>query len=1033
MPEISSVKSSSGKKNLSQTLKKDAISIHGARVHNLKNVSVDFPRNKFIVVTGVSGSGKSSLTMDTLFAEGQRRYAESLSAYARQFMARMDKPDVDFIRGLCPAIAIEQKVTTRTPRSTVGSMTEIYDYLRLLFGRVGITYSPVSGREVKKDDVEDVIKAIRDQKPGDKVLILVRFKQHANRNTTEELNILLQKGFSRLWVRGEIVRIEDLLGITQEDVIGEIVRDSASGMAQVTAVETTGPAAKISKNKAAGKELKANKESSKGKDAKEIKTGKDTKETKAGKDAKEPKAGKGTKEFSETKPKKTTVKVPDPELPKQETFLLVDRIVAKDFDEDDLHRLADSIGTAFYEGEGELLVAVNNNPMLPFSNRFELDGIRFEEPVPNLFSFNNPVGACPTCEGFGQVLGIDPDLVIPDKRLSIYEGAVGPWRGEKLSAWKDAFVKAARKYDFPVHKPVMDLTRSQYDQLWKGMPGVGGINDFFAEVERNLYKVQYRVLLSRYRGRTDCPDCNSYRLRPEALYVKIGGKHIGELCATPIVKLNEWFGKLTLTAYQQQVAKRILIEITNRLGTLLSVGLGYLTLSRLANSLSGGESQRIQLTRSLGSNLANSLYILDEPSIGLHPRDTEQLIGVLKQLRDLNNTVVVVEHDELMMREADYIIDMGPLASHLGGELVAAGNYDEIVASKDSLTGKYLRGDLKIPVPDKIKPWKQSVSVNGARQNNLQDLTVEFPLNILCIVSGVSGSGKTTLVKQILYPALQKMKGEFADKVGLHKSVTGDVDAITQIEMVDQNPIGKSSRSNPVTYIKAYDEIRELYSKQPLSKLRGFQPKHFSFNVDGGRCDTCKGEGEQVVEMQFLADVHLVCEVCGGKRFKEEVLEVHYHGKSIHDILEMSVDQSLEFFKDEKDILQKIRPLSDVGLGYVKLGQSSDTLSGGEAQRVKLASFLGKGRSAGQVLFIFDEPTTGLHFHDIGKLLASFRALIAQGHSVIVIEHNTDVIRAGDWVIDLGPEAGDGGGSLVYAGVPSGLKKIKESRTGKFL
>ncbi len=1003
MPEITSVKSSSGKKNNSQPVKSDAISIHGARVHNLRNVSVDFPRNKFIVVTGVSGSGKSSLTMDTLFAEGQRRYAESLSAYARQFMARMDKPDVDFIRGLCPAIAIEQKVTTRTPRSTVGSMTEIYDYLRLFFARVGKTYSPVSGREVKKDDVEDVIKTIKTQKNGDRIMILVKFKQHANRNTTEELNILLQKGFSRLWVKGETVRIEDLLGVTQEDLAGELVREAASGMAQVAAVEPGTAKGKATKGKKVTEPLS---DSASTKKAKEIK---------------------------EAKAKKTVAKVPDPKLPKEETFLLIDRIVAKEFDEDDLHRLADSIGTAFYEGEGELLVSVNNNEMLPFSNRFELDGIRFEEPVPNLFSFNNPVGACPTCEGFGQVLGIDPDLVIPDKRLSLYEGAIGPWRGEKLSAWKDAFVKAARKYDFPVHKPVMDLTKGQYDSLWKGMPGVGGINDFFAEVERNLYKVQYRVLLSRYRGRTDCPDCNGYRLRPEALYVKIGDKHIGELCATPVVKLNDWFDELVLTPYQQQVAKRILIEIKNRLDTLLSVGLGYLTLSRLANSLSGGESQRIQLTRSLGSNLANSLYILDEPSIGLHPRDTEQLIGVLKQLRDLNNTVVVVEHDELMMREADYIIDMGPLASHLGGELVAAGDYEAIIASKESLTGKYLRGDLKIPVPDKVRPWKQSITVSGARQHNLKDITVQFPLNILCIVSGVSGSGKTTLVKHILYPALQKIKGEFADKVGLHKAITGDVESLTQIEMVDQNPIGKSSRSNPVTYIKAYDEIRELYSKQPLSKLRGFQPKHFSFNVDGGRCDTCKGEGEQVVEMQFLADVHLVCEVCGGKRFKEEVLEVHYHGKSIHDVLEMSVDQSLEFFKDEKDILQKIRPLSDVGLGYIKLGQSSDTLSGGEAQRVKLASFLGKGKSAGQILFIFDEPTTGLHFHDIGKLLGSFRALIAQGHSVIVIEHNTDVIRAGDWVIDLGPEAGDGGGDLVYAGVPSGLKKVKESRTGKFL
>ena len=926
----------------------DSIQIKGARVHNLKNISVDFPRNKFIVVTGVSGSGKSSLTIDTLFAEGQRRYAESLSAYARQFMARMDKPDVDYIKGLCPAIAIEQKVTTRTPRSTVGSMTEMYDYLRLLFARVGITFSPVSGREVKKNDVQDLVRCIQAQKPGDKVLMLVPFKQHTNRNTTEELNILLQKGFARLYVNKETVRIEDLL---------------PEGTA------TSGKASKATQTK----------------------------------------------------------------LPKNNAYLLIDRIVVKDFDEDDLHRLADSIGTAFYEGEGEMLLEINGEKQLPFSNRFEMDGIRFEEPVPNLFSFNNPYGACPTCEGFGQVLGIDIDLVIPDKRLSVFEGAVAPWKGEKLSAWKDHFIKTSRKFDFPIHKPIMDLTKEQYTLLWEGNKEVSGINDFFAEVEKNLYKVQYRVLLSRYRGRTDCPDCKGYRLRPEALYVKIGGIHIGELCEMPVSKLADWFRELAFSPFQQQVAKRILIEINNRLRTLLDVGLGYLTLNRLANSLSGGESQRIQLTRSLGSNLTNSLYILDEPSIGLHSRDTQRLIVVLKQLRDLGNTVVVVEHDEMMMREADHIIDMGPLASHLGGEVVAEGNYEAIIQNGNSLTGKYLRGELSIDPPKNVRGWKQSITVNGARQHNLKNITVEFPLNVLCVVSGVSGSGKTTLVKQILYPGLQKIKGEFADKVGLHKSISGDIDSISQIELVDQNPIGKSSRSNPVTYIKAFDEIRDLYSKQPLSKLRGFLPKHFSFNVDGGRCDTCKGEGEQVVEMQFLADVHLTCEVCAGKRFKEEVLDVHYHNKSIHDVLNMSVDDALDFFKDEKDIIQKIKSLSDVGLGYIKLGQSSDTLSGGEAQRVKLASFLGKGKSLGKILFIFDEPTTGLHFQDIKKLLTSFRALIDQGHSVLVVEHNTDVIRSADWVIDLGPEAGDAGGNLIYEGVPIGLKKLKASFTGTFL
>ncbi len=920
---------------------KDAILIKGARVHNLKNITVEIPRNKLVVVTGVSGSGKSSLTIDTLFAEGQRRYAESLSAYARQFMARMNKPDVDYIKGLCPAIAIEQKVVTRTPRSTVGSMTEIYDYLRLLFARVGKTISPVSGKQVKKDDVKDVLEAINELKEGDKVLILVPFRQLKNRDAKEELNILLQKGFSRLYINKEVVKIDDLL--EQEGNLAS-------------------------------------------------------------------------------------------RIPHLKFYILIDRLVVKQFDEDDLHRIADSAGTAFYEGEGEMMIEVNADKQTHFSNKFELDGIKFEEPVPNLFSFNNPYGACPTCEGFSQVLGIDADLVIPDKRLSVYEGAVAPWKGEKLVWWKDQFVKGAKKFDFPVHKPIMDLTKQQYEALWKGHGDVYGINGFFDEVERNLYKVQYRVLLSRYRGKTPCPECHGYRLRKEALYVKVGGNHIGELCEMAVADLQKWFDALSINDFDKQVAKRILIEIHHRLQTLLDVGLGYLTLNRLANSLSGGESQRIQLTRSLGSNLTNSLYILDEPSIGLHSRDTQRLIRVLKELRDLGNTVVVVEHDEMMMREADYIIDMGPLASHLGGEVVAHGNYDELINNKDSLTGKYLKGEFKIEPPKNIRKWNRSITVEGARQHNLKDISVEFPLNILCVVSGVSGSGKTTLVKQILFPALQKMKGEFGgDKVGLHKAITGDTDYISQIEMVDQNPIGKSSRSNPVTYIKAYDEIRDLYAKQPLSKMRGFMPKHFSFNVDGGRCDTCKGEGEQIVEMQFLADVHLTCEVCGGKRFKEEVLEVTYKNKSIFDVLELSVDESLEFFKDEKDIISKIKPLSDVGLGYVKLGQSSDTLSGGEAQRVKLASFLGKGKGLGHILFIFDEPTTGLHFHDIKKLLTSFNALIEQGHSILVIEHNTDVIKSADWVIDLGPEAGDAGGNLVYAGVPSGLKKVKESYTGKFI
>ncbi|MCP9751759.1 excinuclease ABC subunit UvrA [Ferruginibacter sp. HRS2-29] len=916
------------------------ILIKGARVHNLKNVTVTIPRNKLVVVTGVSGSGKSSLTIDTLFAEGQRRYAESLSAYARQFMQRMNKPDVDYIKGLCPAIAIEQKVITRTPRSTVGSMTEIYDYLRLLYARAGKTISPISGREVKKDDVADVLKAIEECKDGDKILILAAFKNHANRDNKEELNILLQKGFSRLYSKGEILRIEDLL-------------------------------------------------------------------------------------------EEKTVKLA------AHTFILVDRIVKKEFDEDDLHRLADSVGTAFYEGEGVMELEINEKKKLPFSNKFELDGIQFEEPVPNLFSFNNPYGACPTCEGFSMILGIDPDLIIPDKHLSLYEGAVAPWKGEKLGEWKEAFIRAAKKFDFPIHKPIMDLTKKQLDDLWKGNSHVEGINDFFKEVEQNLYKVQYRVLLSRYRGRTLCPECEGYRLRKEALYVKVGGRHIGELCEMPVRDLQAWFDQLKLSKFDEQVAKRILLEIHHRIKTLMDVGLGYLTLNRLANSLSGGESQRIQLTRSLGSNLTNSLYILDEPSIGLHSRDTERLILVLKELRDLGNTVVVVEHDEMMMREADHIIDMGPLASHLGGEVIAEGNYDQIVANPESLTGKYLSGKLSIDPPKTIRKWNRSITVEGASQNNLKNITVQFPLNILCAVSGVSGSGKTTLIKQILYPALQKLKGEGTDKPGLFRALKGDMDYIDQIEMVDQNPIGKSSRSNPVTYIKAYDEIRDLFAKQPLSKMRGFQPKHFSFNVDAGRCDTCKGEGEQVVEMQFLADVHLVCEVCQGKKFKEEVLDVKFQEKNIHDILEMSVDEAIGFFSQDKkqgaDVAKRIQPLSDVGLGYVKLGQSSNTLSGGEAQRVKLASFLGKGKGQGHILFIFDEPTTGLHFNDIKKLLTSFNALIEQGHSIFVIEHNTDVLKSADWIIDLGPEAGADGGNLVFEGKPADLKKVKGSYTGKFL
>lgn len=933
------------------------IQIRGARVHNLKNVSVNIPRNKLVVVTGVSGSGKSSLTIDTLFAEGQRRYAESISAYARQFLTRMNKPDVDYIHGLCPAIAIEQKVITRTPRSTVGSMTEIYDYLRLLFARAGTTISPVSGHVVKKHDVQDVVDAICNMPVGDKLLLLAPISVQGHRNIREELEILLQKGFSRIYKRtvaaakkdtatqGVLMRIEEILEETDASLKKQL-----------------------------------------------LPTKKDT-----------------------------------------SVYLLVDRFVTKAFDADELHRISDSVGTAYFEGNGDLFLEVNGIHLEGYSNRFELDGIRFEEPVPNLFAFNNPYGACPTCEGFSQVLGVDEDLVIPNRLLSVYEGAVAPWKGEKLGWWREQFVRHATKHGFPIHKPIADLTAAQYGQLWDGIGNAYGIHDFFKEVEANLYKVQYRVLLSRYRGRTTCTDCNGYRLRKEALYVQVGGKHIGHLCEMPVADLKSWLDALQLSAYQQEVAQRIRIELNNRLQTLLQVGLGYLTLNRLANTLSGGESQRIQLTRLLGSNLTDSLYILDEPSIGLHPRDTANLIRVLKQLRDLGNTVVVVEHDEMMMREADHIIDMGPLASHLGGEVIAAGNYEALIAASKSLTGKYLSGALQIDVVAKPRKWNRSLIIEGARQHNLKDITVEFPLNVLCVVSGVSGSGKTTLVKNILYPALQKLKGEFTGRPGMHKALKGDVDAIAQVELVDQNPIGKSSRSNPVTYIKAYDEIRDVFASQPLSKIRGYQPKHFSFNVDGGRCDACKGEGEQVVEMQFLADVHLTCDVCAGKRFKEEVLEVQYEGKNIYEVLEMSVDEALDFFRSEKDLVRKLQPLSDVGLGYVKLGQSSDTLSGGEAQRVKLASFLGRGSAQGSILFIFDEPTTGLHFHDINKLLRSFHALIEKGHSVLVIEHNTDVISRADWVIDLGPEAGAFGGELVFAGTPAQLARVKKSRTAPFL
>ena len=923
---------------------KDAIFIKGARMHNLKNVDVAIPRNKLVVVTGVSGSGKSSLTMDTLFAEGQRRYAESLSAYARQFLARMDKPDVDYIQGICPAIAIEQKVTSRTPRSTVGSMTEIGDYLRLLFARVGHTFSPVSGEEVKKDTVADVVKVISELPAGRKVLILIPLITRYGRSVREELNILLQKGFTRVYsTESGVLRIEDFLETEAESPFAD--------------------------------------------------------------------GGK--------------------------SYLLLDRIVAREFDEDDIHRLADSVQTAFYESDGDCLLEITlpagEVELRNYNSRFERDGIVFEEPQPNLFSPNNPMGACPTCEGFGQILGIDPELVIPDKRLSLYEGAVAPWKGEKMGLWKEDFVRKGAAAGFPVHQPIMDLSKADYKLLWEGNRSLKGIKDFFAMVGDNLYKIQYRIMQARYRGRTLCPDCDGARLRKEALYVKVAGVTIADLLRLPVSDLADWFSKLELSEHEQQVAKRILIEIEQRIKTLLDVGLSYLTLDRTAMTLSGGESQRIQLTKFLGSNLTDSLYILDEPSIGLHPRDTARLINVLKNLRDLGNTVVVVEHDEMMMREADHIIDMGPFASHLGGEVVAEGDYDAIVGNPDSLTGKYLSGALQIEVPQKKRKPAGKLKLEGARQHNLKDITVDIPLGMLTVVSGISGSGKTTLIKGTLAPALHKYFGTGNERPGLHRSLTGNLEQIGAVELVDQNPIGKSSRSNPVTYVKAWDEIRKLFEKQPLSKMRGFEGRHYSFNTDGGRCDTCKGEGKIVVEMQFLADVHLLCEACKGKRFKEEVLEVTYGTKNVYDVLEMSVDEAIAFFADEPKVARALQPLSDVGLGYIKLGQSSDTLSGGEAQRVKLATFLGHGATKQKVLFIFDEPTTGLHFNDIKKLLQSFNALIDKGHSIIVIEHNTDVIKSADWVIDLGPEGGAGGGYLIYEGEPEGLKKVKESATGAYL
>ncbi len=911
------------------------IKVKGARVHNLKNVHVTFPHNKLIVVTGVSGSGKSSLTMDTLFAEGQRRYVESLSSYARQFMKSMQKPDVDMIEGLCPAIAIEQKVTARTPRSTVGSMTEMIDYLRLLYAKIGRTFSPISGKEVKKDEVSDVLNYIKTLPQGTKVFFIVPISASAISNVIYYLEELMHKGFTRIYdsKSKSLSQIEELLADTK---------------------------------------LKL-----------DFKT----------------------------------------------SFILIDRIVTKNFDTDELHRIADSIQTGFDETNGDIYLRIDEKKVEHFCNRFELDGLQFEQPSPNFFSSNNPYGACATCEGFGMVLGIDPNLVIPNKNLSVHEGAIACWQGEKMSEWKQKF-SIKYKDDFSIHKPIRELSGEEYDLLWKGK---GGIQDFFQMVQENLYKIQYRVLQARYRGKTPCHECLGSRIRKDALYVKINDTHIGQLLDIPISDLKIWLESLQLNQHDSAIAKRILLELEARVQTMLDVGLNYLTLNRTANTLSGGESQRIQLTRVIGSNLSDSLYILDEPSIGLHARDTHRLIVVLKRLRDLGNTVIVVEHDDQIMRDADYIIDVGPLASHLGGEIVAFGNYQEIVKHKTSLTGQYLAGKLTVGIEKTKRKPLQWITLTHCTQHNLKDIDVRFPLHMLTVVSGVSGSGKTSLIKHILYPAVKNAKGDFSLKPGNFGELQGNIESILAAELVDQNPIGKSSRSNPVTYIKAYDEIRNLYANLKLAKLRGYTAGFFSFNVDGGRCDTCKGEGETVVEMQFLADVHLTCESCKGKRFKQELLDVKYKEKSITDILEMSVDEACSFFEDDKKIAEKIKCLQDVGLGYIKLGQSSDTLSGGEAQRVKLASFLDKSFVHKKILFIFDEPTTGLHFHDIHKLLQSFKALIEHGHSVIVIEHNPDVIKNADWIIDIGPEGGAEGGQLMFEGSYAELKKLTSNWTAKFV
>ncbi len=914
---------------------KKNILIQGAKLHNLKNISVAIPRNKLVVVTGLSGSGKSSLAFDTLYAEGQRRYVESLSSYARQFLGRLDKPKVDSIKGIAPAIAIEQKVTATNPRSTVGTSTEIYDYLKLLYTRIGKTISPISGREVKKDTTTDVINFVKEFDSGTKLLLLSPIHLEEGRSMENKIQALAQQGYSRVKVSGQVKRIEEL---TKNDL-------------------------------------------------------------------------------------KKTVE------------LVVDRIITKE-EEDFYNRLADAVEIAFFEGKGELYIEElgSEGKRTEFNNRFEADGMTFMEPNVHLFSFNNPYGACPMCEGYGDVIGIDEDLVIPNTFLSIFENAIFPWRGESMSWYRDQLVNNAYKFDFPIHKPWFELSEEQKQLVWQGNKYFEGLSSFFSFLESKSYKIQNRVMLSRYRGKTKCSLCKGKRLRLEADYVKINGTSIQELVELPLDKAAVFFQNLELSEYDAQVAKRLLVEINNRLKFLKDVGLGYLTLNRKSNTLSGGESQRINLATSLGSSLVGSMYILDEPSIGLHPKDTERLITVLKSLRDLGNTVIVVEHDEDIMKAADEIIDIGPEAGTYGGEVVAQGNYAEILRS-NSLTAKYLNGEMEIEVPKTRRKSKKQISVLGARQNNLKNVDAHFPLNAFTAVTGVSGSGKSTLVKKILCPALLREIGGYGEKPGQFSGLSGDISAIKSVEFIDQNPIGRSSRSNPVTYIKAYDDIRNLFASQKLSDIRGFKAKHFSFNVEGGRCENCKGEGEVTIEMQFMADVHLVCDVCNGKRFKKEVLEVRFQNKNIDDVLSMTVDDAVEFFNTHKQqkIAAKLQPLQDVGLGYVQLGQSSSTLSGGEAQRIKLASFLVKGTSKEKTLFIFDEPTTGLHFHDIKKLLTSFYALLENGHTLIVVEHNLDLIKCADFIIDMGPEGGEKGGTIVAQGTPEQVTANPTSYTAKYL